>query len=149
MTLVEVLVVMLLIALMTALAAGTARSGRPASMEIDRLVLVLESAAERARVRGTPLRFETLPHGYRFSRLDTAGNWQTVTDDALFVEHGLPTDIALGRIKRDGQEVQEGLVFGSDVVLFSLEGVSPAGKFTLEGQASGALKKITPAESSS
>lgn len=95
MTLVEVLVVMLIIALMTALAAGSARSGRPASMEIDRLALVLDSAAERARVRGTPLRFETLPHGYRISRLDTAGNWQIVTDDALFVEHALPTDITL------------------------------------------------------
>lgn len=140
----EVLVVMLLIALMTALAAGSARSGRSAGMEIDRLVLVLETAAERARVRGTPLRFEPLPHGYRFSRLDTAGNWQIVTDDPLFVERALPTDITLGKLKRDEQEVEDGLVFGSDVVLYSLEGVAPEGRFSLLGQASGALKKLTP-----
>lgn len=141
----EVLVVMLLIALMTALAAGSARSGRSSGMEVDRLVLVLETAAERARVRGTPLRFEALQHGYRFSRLDTAGNWQLVTDDPLFVEHALPTDVTLGKLKRDEQEVEEGLVFGSDVVLYSLDGVAPDGRFSLVGQASGALKRLTPA----
>lgn len=148
MTLVEVLVVMLLIALMTSLAVGSARSGRPASMEIDRLALVLEMAAERARVRGAPMRFEALPHGYRFSSLDTSGSWQIVTDDPLFVERGLPTDIALGDIKRDGQEVQEGLVFGSDVVLFTLDGVSPDGRFSLVGQASGTVKKSVPEKAS-
>jgi len=141
MTLIEVMVVLLLIALSTALATGTVRSWQAAGNEVDRLVLVVDAAAERARVRGTPMRFESSRHGYRFSRLDTAGNWQPVTDDPMFAERGLPTEVVLGRVARDGQEVTEGLVFGSDVMLFTIDLVSAGSPITLEGQASGSVTK--------
>jgi type II secretion system protein H len=145
MTLIEVMVVMLLIAISTALATGTVRSWQRSDSEIDRLALVVETAAERARVRGTPIRFEAMRNGYRFSRLDTTGNWQAVKDDPLFAERALPTDVTLGRVTRDGQEVANGLVFGSDVVLYTIEILSAAGPVTLAGQASGSLRKISAA----
>jgi len=145
MTLIEVMVVLLLIALSTALATGAVRSWQAAANEVDRLILVVDAAAERARVRGTPMRFESSRHGYRFSRLDTAGNWQPVTDDPMFAERGLPTDVVLRRVVRDGQEVAEGLVFGSDVVLFTIEVISAGSLVTLEGQASGSVKRLVSA----
>lgn len=145
MTLIEVMVVMLLIALSTALATGTVRSWQRSDSEIERLALAVETAAERARVRGTPIRFESMRNGYRFSRLDTAGNWQVVKDDPLFAERALPTDVTLSRVTRDGQEVANGLVFGSDVALYTIEIFSPAGPVTLAGQASGSVKRISAA----
>ncbi|MBI4997755.1 MAG: prepilin-type N-terminal cleavage/methylation domain-containing protein [Rhodocyclales bacterium] len=145
MTLIEVMIVMLLIALSTALATGTVRSWQRSDSEIERLALAIETAAERARVRGTPIRFESMRNGYRFSRLDTAGNWQVVKDDPLFAERALPTDVTLSRVTRDGQEVANGLVFGSDVALYMIEIFSPDGRVTLEGQASGSVKKISAA----
>lgn len=145
MTLIEVMVVMLLIALSTALATGTVRSWQRSDREIERLALAVETAAERARVRGTPIRFEAMRNGYRFSRLDTAGNWQVVKDDPLFAERHLPTDVTLSRVTRDGQEVANGLVFGSDVALYTIEILSPDGPVALAGQASGTVKKISTA----
>jgi general secretion pathway protein H len=145
MTLIEVMVVMLLIAISTVLATGTVRSWQRSDSEIERLALAVETAAERARVRGTPIRFESMRNGYRFSRLDTAGNWQIVKDDPLFAERALPTDVTLGRVMRDGQEVANGLVFGSDVMLYTIEILSAAGLVTLAGQASGSLRKISAA----
>jgi general secretion pathway protein H len=145
MTLIEVMVVMLLISLSTALATGTVRSWQRSDSEIERLALAVETAAERARVRGAPIRFEAMRNGYRFSRLDTAGNWQAVKDDPLFAERALPTGVTLGRVTRDGQEVGNGLVFGSDVVLYKIEILAEDGLITLVGQASGSLKKISAA----
>jgi type II secretion system protein H len=144
MTLIEVMVVLVLMGLTTAVVTGSIRSWQNDDNEIDRLALVLDAAAERARVRGTPIRFEPLPHGYRFSRIDTAGNWQTITDDPMFVERALPTDVTLQRLLRDDREVKDGLVFGSEVVLFSIEIVARNGITRLSGQVSGALKKISP-----
>lgn len=145
MTLIEVMVVLLLIAISTALATGTVRSWQRSDSEIERLALAIETAAERARVRGTPIRFESLRHGYRFSRLDTAGNWRTIVDEPLFAEHALPTELTLGRMVRDGQEVTNGLVFGSDIVLFTIEIFSASGTVSLTGQASGSLRKTAAA----
>ena len=144
MTLIEVMVVLVLMGLTTAVVTGSIRSWQNDDNEIDRLALVLDAAAERARVRGTPIRFEPAPHGYRFSRIDTAGNWQTITDDPMFVERALPTDITLQHLLRDDQEVKDGLVFGSDVTLFSIEIVARNGITRLAGQVSGILKKISP-----
>lgn len=144
MTLIEVMVVLVLMGLTTAVVTGSIRSWQNDDNEIDRLALVLDAAAERARIRGTPIRFEPLPHGYRFSRIDTAGNWQTITDDPMFVERALPTDVTLQRLLRDDQEVKDGLVFGSDVTLFSIEIVARNGITRLAGQVSGILKKISP-----
>jgi type II secretion system protein H len=149
MTLIEVIVVLLLISLTTALVTGSIRNGPRADTEVDRLALVLEMAAEQARVRGTPIRFESLHHGYRFRRLDTDGNWQVITDEAAFAERSLPPEVVLNRILRDGQAVSNGLDFGSDVVLYTLEGVAPGGPFSLAGEASGAVKKTTPLASAS
>lgn len=141
MTLIEVVVVLVLIAISTALATGSIRSWQNADNEIDRLALAIETAAERARVRGTPIRFEAQRHAYRFSRLDTTGQWQVIVDDPLFAERGLPTEMALGRIMRDGQEAADGLVFGSDVMLYEIEVMSSGNRVTLEGLASGSLLK--------
>ena len=146
MTLVEVLVVMVMITIMTALAVGTVRFGTRADNEIDRLALVLDQAGERARVRGTPLRFEVMPHGYRFTALDTSGVWQVVTGDAALAERSLPVDMSLERVRRDGKEIHDGLVFGSDVVLFSIDGRSSSGPFSVSGQASGSVVREQPTE---
>lgn len=143
MTLIEVMVVLLLIAIGTAAATSAVRSFQRTDTEIERLALAIETAGERARVRGVPIRFESFRHGYRFSRLDTTGNWQPISDDPLFAERALPTNATLGRMTREGQPVSDALVFGSDVVLYEVEVVSTDGVTTLAGQASGAVKRIS------
>lgn len=134
---------LLLIAIGTAAATGAVRSWQRTDSEIERLALAIETAGERARVRGAAIRFESVRHGYRFSRLDTTGNWQPIVDDPLFAERALPTNTMITRILREGLPVTEGLVFGSDVVLFEVEVVSPDGVVLLSGQVSGAVKKTT------
>lgn len=135
---------MLIITLMTAVAAGAMRSTTNPDREIDRLVLVLDMAAEQARVRGSPLRFELRPHGYRFSRLDTSGEWQIIEGDVVLGERELPMDFVLDKITRDGQDAPQGLVMGSDVALFVIEGKGPQGPFALVGEATGSVKKRIP-----
>lgn len=142
MTLIEVMVVLLLIAIGTAAATSAVRSFQRTDTEIERLALAIETAGERARVRGVPIRFESIRHGYRFSRLDTTGNWQPIADDPLFAERALPTNTTLGRMTREGQPVSDALVFGSDVVLYEVEVVSTDGVTILAGQASGAVKRL-------
>lgn len=141
MTLIEVMVVLLLIAIGTAAATSAVRSWQRTDSEIERLALAIETAGERARVRGVPIRFESVRHGYRFSRLDTTGNWQPIADEPLFAERALPTQTTITRMTREGRPVSEGLVFGSDVVLYEVEVVSAEGVATLSGQVSGAVKK--------
>jgi Tfp pilus assembly protein FimT len=142
MTLIEVIVVLLLISLTSALVTGSINSWQRPETEIDRLALALEMAAERARVRGTPIRFERLPQGYRFSRLDIFGNWQPVVDDPQLKERSLAAGVVWRHLNQDGQEVVGGLVFGSDVPLYTLEVGVQSGAVLLVGQPSGALKKI-------
>lgn len=145
MTLIEVMVVLLLIAISTAAATTAVRSWQRTDSEIERLALAIETAGERARVRGVPIRFESIRHGYRFSRLDTTGNWQLIVDEPLFAERALPSKAAITRMTREGRPVSEGLVFGSDVVLYEVEVVSAEGVATLTGQVSGAVKKTVVA----
>lgn len=145
MTLIEVMVVLLLIAISTAAATSAVRSWQRTDSEIERLALALETAGERARVRGVPIRFESIRHGYRFSRLDTTGNWQPITDEPLFAERALPTKATLTRMTREGRPVSEGLVFGSDVVLYEVELVFADGVATLSGLVSGAVRKTVVA----
>jgi len=142
-TLIEVVIVLLLIGLASTMVVGTIDSTRrSADTEIDRLALALETAAERARIRGTPIRFERFPQGYRFSWFDTSGNWQPVVDDPLLAERNLPGDVVLGRLSREGQEVTGPLVFGSDVTLYTLDILSGSGPMELVAQPTGTLRKV-------
>jgi general secretion pathway protein H len=141
MTLIEVMVVLLLISIGTAAATSAIRSWQRVDTEIERLALAIETAGERARVRGVPIRFESIRHGYRFSHLDTTGNWQPITDEPLFAERALPTNTMIAKMTREGQPVSEGLVFGSDVVICEIEVVSAGDVVTLSGQVSGAVKR--------
>lgn len=137
---------LLLIGLTSSMVVGVMDSRRNDDTEIDRLTLALESAAERARVRGTPIRFERLPQGYRFSYFDTAGNWLPVVGDPLLAERALPTGVILGRLSRDGQALTGDLVFGSDVQIYTLDVLSPTGPMQLAGQATGIVRKVLPGD---
>jgi type II secretion system protein H len=144
-TLIEVLIVMLLIGLTSAFVTLVVDARDDPSREVDRLTLALQAAADRAMIRGTPVRFELVPQGYRFSQLDVSGNWVPVTDDPLLAEHGLPTRMTIRRLTQDGQDTAGKLTFGSDIVLYQLDLELPSGLLSLVAQPTGTLRKSVPA----
>jgi type II secretion system protein H len=144
-TLIEVMIVLLLIGVTTTFLTVVVEARQRPDAEIDRLALALETAAERARVRGTPIRFELIRQGYRFSRLDTSGNWLPVVDDPLLAERSVPVEMAWRRLTRDGQDTAGGLTFGSDIALYTIEMELPSGRVFLVAQPSGTLRKIVAA----
>jgi type II secretion system protein H len=140
-TLIEVLIVLLLIGLTSTFVNLVVDARSDPGREVDRLILALRAASDRAMIRGTPIRFELIPQGYRFSRLDVSGNWVAITDDPLLAEHGLPAKMSLRRLLQDGQDTGGMLTFGSDVVLYRVELELPSGPLSLVAQPSGAVVK--------
>lgn len=144
-TLIEVLIVLLLIGLTSVFVNLVVDARNNPNREVDRLMLALQAAADRAMIRGTPVRFESMPQGYRFTRLDVSGNWIPIADDPLLAEHGLPAGMTLRRLSRDGQDAAGKLTFGSDVVLYQVDVGLPSGALTLIAQPTGAVLKSVPA----
>lgn len=143
-TLIEVLIVMLLIGLTSLFVNVVVDARNDPGRELDRLILALQAAADRAMIRGMPVRFELVPQGYRFSQLDVSGSWVPVADDPLLAEHGLPTTLTVRRLTQDGQDTGGKLVFGSDIVLFSVDLELPSGPLSLVAQPSGSVTRLEP-----
>ena len=144
-TLIEVLIVMLLIGLTSMFVNVVVDARNDPGREVDRLALALQTAADRAMIRGTPVRFELIPQGYRFSYLDVSGNWVVITDDPLLAEHGLPPNMSVRRMTQEGQDAGDSLTFGSDIALYRLDIELPSGPLSLISQPTGAVRKSAPA----
>lgn len=81
-TLIEVLVALVVLSVLltvTGLSMGPIGQ-RELRFEGERLAQVLSVAREEAQVRGTPIRLETAPEGYRFAAR-RGGEWRPIVDD--------------------------------------------------------------------
>ncbi len=140
-TLIEVLVVIAIIGLV---ASGLSLSldalrARDTHRELERLRLVLEATAERARVHGQAIAFELLPDGYRFSRIDTDGRWLPLEEKPIFVSRELPDDMRWGSVQNDLGDDQR-LVFSQRAPRFVLGLHLGTQRAQLRGTATGAVE---------
>ena len=140
-TLIEVMVVLIVVAVMASMLKLNV-SGKPsAEDEVERLRLVLEAAAERAQVRGTPLAVELLPQGYRCSEFDLRGNWTPIRNEPLFAQQDLSGVLAWHEPRIDGTVAPLTLVFGSEMPAFDLEIGMPAGTMHLLSSPTGGVRQ--------
>lgn len=93
-TLVEILVVIVIIAVMTAavlLSVGVAGEDRELEDEIDRFARSAEVALEQAQLEGRDYGFRFSRRGWEVRALDgRTGVWREIADDRLLAPHGLP-----------------------------------------------------------
>ncbi|GAA5180236.1 type II secretion system minor pseudopilin GspH [Niveibacterium umoris] len=151
-TLIEVMVVLVVLAI-TASAVTFSLEGmsrRDDEREADRLRLVLEAAGERAAVRGTPIAAEFLPGRYRFSTLDTEGNWRPVTEGDSLAERMLPEGFSWLGVKLRGRPttVEPPLVFGAEMPDFEVRLQTPEGELAYRSRPGGevVLERIVAVE---
>lgn len=140
-TLIEVLVVL---AIVSVVATGVSLSveslrQQDTTREVERLRLVLEATAERARTRGQPLAFELLADGYRFSRLDTDGRWYPLEDGPLFSERTFPSGMGWADLRSDRAHGQR-LVFSQRAPRFVLDIAIDGTRVRLTGDPTGAVR---------
>jgi len=134
---------LIVLAIVSLVAAGITMSieslrQQDSSREVERLRLVLEATAERARVRGQPIAFELLADGYRFSRLDTDGRWHMLEDGQLFSERSFPAGMNWAGLKTDRGHGHR-LVFSQRAPRFVLDIDIDGTRVRLTGDPTGAV----------
>jgi general secretion pathway protein H len=143
-TLIEVMVVLIIISVFATITtfsiSGMQR--REAEHEVERLRRVLEIAAETASVRGTPLAVDFLPNGYRFSALDTSGEWHLLFSPDTLRERAWPEGVGVDALYVDGTALAPPyrLAFGSEAPEYRLRIHTPEGARLLVGRMSGAVE---------
>ncbi len=139
-TLIEVLVVLAIVSLVAAGVSLSVESLRQqdTTREIQRLRLVLEATAERARTHGQPIAFELLADGYRFSRLDTDGRWYLLEDGPLFSERTFPSGMGWANLRSERGNTQR-LVFSQRAPRFVLDVDIDGTRVRLSGDPTGAV----------
>ncbi|MFA9438270.1 prepilin-type N-terminal cleavage/methylation domain-containing protein [Uliginosibacterium sp. sgz301328] len=147
-TLIEVMVVLIIISVMATVTAISIEGmqKREAQHEVDRLRRVLEIAAETATVRGSPLAVDFLPNGYRFSALDTSGEWHLLFNPQTLRQRPWPNGVSVESLEIDGVPVKPPfrLQFGSESPEFRLRLRTEDGTRTLVGLMSGAVEFEIP-----
>jgi len=116
---------------------------RSSDDEVERLRRVLEAAAERAQIRGTPLAVDFAPQTYRVSSYDTGGTWTPLRGEPLFAEQSVP-DLVWAGLSIDGQASPPRLVFGSEMPDFVLAIRSGDKEIRLAGEPTGAVVRLPP-----
>ena len=139
-TLIEVLVVLVIIGVVASGLSLTfdAMRARDTERELERLRLVLEASAERARVQGHALAFELMADGYRFSRLDTDGRWLPLEEPPVFASRVLPQGMRWAGLQGDSGPTQR-LVFSQRAPRFELAIDVDDQRRYLRGTATGAV----------
>ncbi len=152
-TLIEILVVLLIIGI--TIGALSVNFGvlnrRNTSDELERLQRVLQFAAERAAVRGSPIQVEFLPASYRFSELDTAGKWQLLFAPRELAEHTWQAGLSAQKLvvaERAAEPGNAHIVFSSEAPKFYLYLLTPDGLRTLTGNSAGEVVLETANSSS-
>ncbi len=142
-SLIEILVVLVIISVFTSLAVVTLESvqSRNNDEEVLRLQRLLEMAADYSDTRGTPLAVEFLPNGYRFSAMQTNGEWRLIFAPSPFSERSWSEGVRVVRLDLDGVRQNEPLrlVFGSEPPEYRLVLALPDGRKTLSGTISGVV----------
>ena len=118
-TLLEILLVLLIMAIATAMVLPNAFSPPSARLaeEGRHLRQVLQLASEEAQLRGMPLRWTAFAQHYVFEVLDGEGKWRRLSD-RVFVSHSLPDGVRIQHVR-----LQDGM---------SYPGLPPAGSPTQE-----------------
>jgi general secretion pathway protein H len=145
-TLIEVMVVLTIIALVATTLTLSISARREGDDDLERLRLVLEAAAERAQIRGTPLAVDFLPQGYRFSIFDTRGYWTPIESEPLFAEQTVAAELVWRGLRVNGQVAPMTLVFGSAMPAFDLTIGSKEGDVHLLGQPTGNVRRVARPE---
>jgi general secretion pathway protein H len=152
-TLIEVMVVLFIIAI----TVGTVSVNfgvldrRSTADELARLQRVLQFAAERAAVHGSPIQVEFLPGSYRFSQLDAAGKWQLLFQPRELAEHDWQAGLSIQKLFVAERAAEPGdirIVFSSEAPPFHLYVLTPDGLRTLSGNSAGEII-IAPTASAS
>jgi general secretion pathway protein H len=149
--LIEVMIVLLIIGITVAVVSVNfgVLDRRSTADEVERLQRVLQFAAERAAVRGSPIQVEFLPGSYRFSELDAAGKWQLLFTPNELVEHAWQAGLTPLKLSVDERIAEAGdarIVFGSEAPKFRLDISTPDGLRTLTGNSTGeVLTETAPA----
>lgn len=109
-TLIEVLVVLAVLAVASAvLATGIARGGAAgAEQEARRLASLLELALAEARASGTTFAWSGEPDGYAFWRRDDAGEWVRFPDASLYRPRKLAAEVSVERVRLGSAEAARG-----------------------------------------
>lgn len=141
-TLIELMVVLLIISITVAVVSVNfgVLDRRSTADEIERLQRVLQFAAERAAVRGSPIQVEFLPGSYRFSQLDTGGKWQLLFAPRELAEHAWQAGLSPEKLKVGERIAEPGdtrIVFTSEAPPFRLDILTPDGLRTLTGNSAG------------
>jgi type II secretion system protein H len=137
-TLIELMVVITILAI--AVTALTVRGfNRDEGGEaLARLRLLLETAAERAEIGGTPIAVDFEPGGYRFSRLDGRGHWTPITGGGVLAPR-LEPDLRWRDLAVAGVAVAPRLVFAGQMPDFSLRVGTANGEAVLGGRPNGSV----------
>jgi len=141
-TLIELMIVILIISIsvgMLSVNLGVLER-RNVDDEVQRMQRVLQLAAERAAIRGTPVMVEFLPGSYRFSQLTTSGKWQLLFTPPEFAERPWIEGLSIGALSVNDQKrgaADNTLVFGSESPRFQLQLVTPEGTRSIVGNSAG------------
>lgn len=146
-TLIEVMVTLLIVGIVatTLTLSLNAVSGRDFKRELERLEISLDTASDRAQVRGVPIAVEFLPGAYRFSTFAANGEWRPVEDDPVLAEHPIPAELRWSALELEGQkqEAPWRLVFSTLPPRFRLTLATPDGELVFQGTPTGAIRRQT------
>lgn len=109
-TLIEILVVMVVIAVLSAMLVFVASPSEAAQArtEARRLAALLELAIAEARASGQSIAWSPVPGGYAFFRRAEDGGWVEFADDSAYRRRSLPDGVLLRDITVETQTLREG-----------------------------------------
>lgn len=140
-SLIEILIVLVIIAvfagLMTMSVDGV--QSRRGEEEVARLQRLLEMASDFSDTHGTPLALELLPNGYRFSAMQTNGEWQLLFAPSPFAERSWGEGVHVSKLELEGTVASEPwrIIFGTEPPEYRLTLSTPERSQTLVGSISG------------
>lgn len=138
------MVVLIILSTMASLAVFSLEGiqNREADHAVRRLERTLQIAIETAEMRGAPISAEFQVQGYRFSTLNTSGEWQLLLVPKTLEARDWYPGMSVSRLMVNGQESLPPyrLVFGSDAPEFRLDLNTVNGPRTIRGSMSGAVE---------
>jgi len=140
-SLIEIMVVLVIVGVFTALTTLSIEGmqSRRSDEEVARLRRLLEMANDFADTHGTPLAIDFLPNGYRFSAMQTNGDWRLLFPPSVFAERSWSEGVSVSSLELDGTRIDEPLriVFNTEPPEYVLKVKIPDGSKSLVGHISG------------
>lgn len=109
-TLIEVLVVMSIIGVLSAVVVLSIAPSGPAQArtEARRLATLLELAISESRATGRGIAWSPAPEGYEFLRKGDDGEWRSFAADSPYRRRALPAGVSLEAVQLDAQALSAG-----------------------------------------